>query len=56
MNEILQIIKSFNSNGWTIEEKHFKMSQILRQKITGTLNRQTIYNKNPLLTWKLKTN
>ena len=56
MNEILQIIKSFNPNGWTIEEKHFKMSQIVRQEITRTLNRQTTYNKNTLLTWKLKTN
>ena len=54
MNEILQVIKSFNPNGRTIEEKHFKMSQVLRQEITRTVNRQTTYNKNTLLTWKLK--
>ena len=39
MNEILQVIKSFNANGQTIEEKHNKMSQVARQKITRTVNR-----------------
>ena len=56
MNEILQVIKSFNPNGRTIEEKNYKMSQVARQNITRTVNRQTTYNKNTLLTGKLKTN
>ena len=56
MNEILQVIRSFNPNGRTIEKKHYKMSQVVRQKITKTVNRQTTYNKNTLLNWKLKTN
>ena len=56
MNEILQVIKSFNPNGQKIEEKHYKMSQVVRQKITRTVNRQKTYDKNTLLTWKLKTN
>ena len=46
INEILQVIKSFNPNGRTIEEKHYKMSQVLRHKITRIVNRQTTYNKN----------
>ena len=38
MNEILQLIKSFKPNGRTIQEKHYKMSQVALQKITRTVN------------------
>ena len=54
MNEILQVIMSFKPNGQTIEEKHYKMSQVVRQKVTRTVNRQTIYNKNYIINMEIK--
>ena len=54
MNKILQLTKSFKPNGQTIEEKHYKMSQVVRQKITRTVNRQTTYNKNYIVNLEIK--